>query len=161
MEPPDERALIDKCSQRLKRLGYDVYLDMEVVDGKSHYGKTDIIALKGETIYAIEAKHATNAKKWRKVIDQSIIYSSLLKWKFNDKIVKAYIFTDQLHFIQEMSLKEARVRVADYFKRINVIPLRPGEVFRRLEGGEGNPRRNLPSLPAGACEDIQEPGLRL
>lgn len=32
MEPPEERELIDKCSQRLKRLGYDIYLDMEVVE---------------------------------------------------------------------------------------------------------------------------------
>lgn len=161
MEPPEERELIRQCSQRLKRLGYDVYLDMYVVQGKSHYGKTDIIALKGETIYAIEAKHATNAKKWRKVIDQSVIYASLLKWKFNDKIIKAYIFTDTLHFIQEMSLKDARVRVADYFERIRVTPLQRGEVFRHLEGGGGSPRRNPLPPPGDACEDIPALGLRL
>lgn len=127
MEPPEERALIDKCSQRLKRLGYNVFNDMYVVKGKSHYGRTDIIAMKGQSIYAIEVKHATNAKKWRKVIEQSIIYASLLKWKFTDKIVKAYIFTDNLHFIEQVNLKDARVRVANYFERIGVTPPEPPE----------------------------------
>ena len=124
MEPPEERELIEKCSEYFRTLGFDVMNDKEVVPGKSQYGRTDIIAFKEQTIYAIECKYInrTNAtRKRKKVKDQALIYASILKWKKPHKIVKAYIFTNEgLQFLQIMTKSEANRRALEYFAHVGL-----------------------------------------
>ena len=115
---------MEKCSEYFKTLGFDVMTDKEVVPGKSQYGKTDIIAFKDQTIYAIECKYInrTNAtKKRKKVKDQALIYASILKWKKPHKIVKAYVFTNEgLQFLQIMTKVEAKRRALEYFVHVGL-----------------------------------------
>ena len=124
MEPPEERELMNQCADYFKSLGFDVMMDKEVVSGQSHYGKTDIIALKDQTIYAIECKYInkTNAtRKRKKVKDQALRYASIVKYEHPNKIVKAYVFTNEgLQFLQIMTKQEATRRALEWFVHVNL-----------------------------------------
>tara|TARA_B110000858_G_C17502922_1_gene336826 strand:+ start:163 stop:543 length:381 start_codon:yes stop_codon:yes gene_type:complete len=124
MESPEERELMEKCSKYFKTHGFDVMMDREVKPGHSQYGKSDIIAFKDQTIYVIECKYInrTNAtKKRKKVKDQSLIYASIIKLENPDKIVKAYVFTNEgLQFLQIMSQSDAKRRAFEYFAHVGL-----------------------------------------
>jgi Holliday junction resolvase len=124
MEPESERKLIKDCAEYFKALGFLVCVDKEVIKGKTQYGKTDVIAYKDTVIYAIECKFINNknrTRKRKKVKDQSLIYASILKWKYPDRIVKAYVFTNEgLQFLQLMTIEESTNRCLEYFRHVGL-----------------------------------------
>lgn len=115
---------MNQCADYFKSLGFDVMMDKEVVSGQTQYGKTDVIAFKDQTIYAIECKYInrTNAtKKRKKVKDQALRYASIVKWKKPNKIVKAYVFTNEgLQFLQIISKEEATRRTLEWFVHVRL-----------------------------------------
>lgn len=125
-EPPEEQELMWECVRHLEFLDFEVHVNEEVIPGKSNYGKTDIVARTGRTIYSIECKfingnHSTRKRK--KVRDQAVIYSSILKTRYPDYTVKAYVFTNEfpkLQFVKELSKKEALRRVLEYKTRVGL-----------------------------------------
>jgi hypothetical protein len=124
MEPPEEQKLIDECARCLRGKGYCVDLGLEVVRGKSQYGRTDVIAKKGNVICAIECKYInrTNAtKKRKKVKDQAIIYASILKWKYPDQEVRAYVYTNEgLTYLGTLNKDEADRTAKEYFNHVGL-----------------------------------------
>ena len=84
-ESPAELELIRKCVQHLEFLNFEVHVGLEVIPGHSNYGRSDIIARTGQTIYAIECKfiNENNASRKRnKVCAQALEYASILKKKY-------------------------------------------------------------------------------
>ena len=120
----EETKLIQHCANELRKKGYAVDVGVEIVPGKSQYGKTDVLAFKGNTICAIECKfiNSTNAtKKRKKVKDQAITYSSILKWKYPKKVVKAFTYTNEgLRFLGEVTEDKGRARALEYFARVGL-----------------------------------------
>jgi len=53
----------DAAAERLRRIGCDVLVGAEIILGHSQYGKTDIIATRGNSIAVVECKfiNGTNA----------------------------------------------------------------------------------------------------
>ena len=119
-----EGELIRHCSKYFRDLGFHVITEAEVVPGKSQYGKSDIIAYKQGMIYAIECKYinGTNStKKRKKVKDQAFIYASILKWKYPNKIVKAYTYTNEgLQYLGVVSKSEGNARATSYFQHVGL-----------------------------------------
>lgn len=125
-EPPEEQELIRECVQHLEFLDFEVHVGLEVHPGHSNYGKTDIIARCGQTIYSIECKFINKSKptrKRKKVRDQAVLYASILKNKYPDYTVKAYVFTNEfpkLQFVKELSKKEAKRRDLEHSTRVGL-----------------------------------------
>lgn len=124
MEPPEEQRLIRECARCLRGKGYCVELGLEIVRGKSQYGRTDVIAKKGNVICAIECKYinSTNAtKKRKKVKDQAIIYASILKWKYPYREVRAYAYTNEgLTNLGTLKRDEANHTATEYFNHVGL-----------------------------------------
>lgn len=124
MEPPEENSLIRECVRCLRGKGYCVDIGLEIVRGKSQYGRTDIIAKKDNVICAIECKYInrTNAtKKRKKVKVQAIIYASILKWKYPDREVRAYAYTNEgLTNLGTMEKEEATRTAKKYFEHVGI-----------------------------------------
>ena len=98
MEPPEERAIMEKTCARLREQGWAVEKGWDVVKGKSQYGTGDILARKGKNILAIECKYinSTNrTKKRKKVKDQALLYASFAKLKHLSHCVKGYWCTNE------------------------------------------------------------------
>ena len=112
------------CAQFLRSKGYDVEIGSEVIKGKSQYGKTDIIAKKDNVICSIECKYinSTNpTKKRKKVKDQAIIYASLLKFKYQDKEVRAYACTNEgLNYLGVIKMDKANSVAKKYFNHVGI-----------------------------------------
>ena len=125
-EPPGEQELIAKCVRYLNILDFEVHVGKEVLPGKSNYGKTDIVASTGKTIYAIECKFINgkqSSRKRKKVKDQALVYASIIKTKYPHYSVKAYVFTNEfpkLQFVKELSKKEAKRRTLEYSTRVGL-----------------------------------------
>jgi len=125
-EPPEEQELIRECVRHLEFLDFEVHVNVEVVPGYSNYGKADIVARTGRTIYAIECKFINDTnrtRKRKKVREQSLEYGSILKNKYPLYTVKSYVFTNEfpkLQFVREITDDEANQRVADYNARVGL-----------------------------------------
>lgn len=116
--------LIAACAKKLRELGFKVATEVEVVPGQSQYGKSDIIACKGDMMYVVECKYINRTnptKKRKKVKEQSFIYASIVKWKHPRKIVKAYVYTNEgLLCLGEISESDANTRAREYFKHVGL-----------------------------------------
>ena len=125
-EPPEEQELIRECVRHLEFLDFEVHVGIEVHPGHSNYGKADIVARTGQTIYSIECKfiNGTNrTRKRKKVRDQALMYSSILKDEYPGYTVKAYVFTNEfpkLQFVKEISEEEASERMLEYHARVGL-----------------------------------------
>ena len=112
------------CAQFLRSKGYDVEIGSEVIKGKSQYGKTDIIAKKDNVICSIECKYINRTnptKKRKKVKDQAIIYASILKFKYPDKVVRAYACTNEgLNYLGVIKMDKASHVAKKYFKHVGI-----------------------------------------
>jgi len=125
MEPQEEVDIIEREASKLRRRGFQVRIGAEVVPGHSQYGKTDIIATKGNIIYCVECKfiNRTNpTKKRKKVKDQAVLYASIMKYKYRkdpNRRVFAFACTNEgITCLGEMKIEESTRRKDAYFRRI-------------------------------------------
>lgn len=116
-----EKKLMEQIALYLFLEGFEVLMEQDVIPGKSQYGKSDIIALKDNLIYAVECKfiNKTNpTRKRKKVKEQALLYASILKWKHPDKIVKACTYTNEAWtIIKTMEKDEATKKTLEYFSQ--------------------------------------------
>ena len=110
-----------QCATYLRNQGFEVFVEKEVVEGHSQYGRSDIIARRNNIIYAVECKFVRgDPARLRRVKQQALIYASLIKCKFNF-FTKAYIFTeDGLQFLQVVELADAERHASDFLRRVGL-----------------------------------------
>ena len=116
-----ENELIMQCATYLRNQGFEVFVEKEVVEGHSQYGRSDIIARRNDIIYAVECKFVRgDPARLRRVKQQALIYASLIKCKLN-LFTKAYIFTeDGLQFLQVVESGDAERRASDFLRRVGL-----------------------------------------
>jgi len=93
-----EARLIEEKKQNMEAEGFDVVTEYDIIQGYSQYGKGDLLAIKGNLVYAVECKiiNKTNAtKKRKKVRDQALLYASFAKLRYPSCRVKGVWATNQ------------------------------------------------------------------
>ena len=125
MEPPEERALIDRAVSCLRRKRCTVYTDWEVVRGKTQFGVGDVMGIRNQEILVVECKfvNRTNAtKKRKKVRDQALLYASFAKTQHPTKRVRGCWYTNEsVGYTGFLTYEDAMGNVAAFLERAGLL----------------------------------------